>query len=78
MIVLHRFGNFLLIIGVIFLLYFFASDQSENPQFLLFFSGVALTALGILLMRRRPPAPEGGGRFRLLHKIFKRSAKPKK
>jgi uncharacterized membrane protein HdeD (DUF308 family) len=78
MILLHRFGSFLFIIGLVLLLYFFASDQSENPQFLLFFTGMLATALGIFIGFRYRPAPGASDRFSLLRKLGERLSKKKK
>jgi hypothetical protein len=74
---LHRVGNFLLIIGLVFLLYFFASDQSENPQFLLFFGGVVISLLGVYVWWRFHPRPEESERFRSLRKMGQRMKKKK-
>jgi uncharacterized membrane protein HdeD (DUF308 family) len=65
----NRLGIYLFIIGLMLLLYFFASDQSKNPQFLLFFFGLLLVILGIFLGWRYRPAPQPSGRFRLIRKI---------
>jgi hypothetical protein len=74
---IHKFGDFLFIIGFIFLLYFFGTDQSENPQFLLFVSGAIITALGLYLRFRHRPKPESSERFRLLRKMADRMNKKK-
>jgi ABC-type multidrug transport system permease subunit len=77
MLPIHKIGDFLFIIGAIFLLYFFGTDQSENPQFLLFVSGAVITALGLYLRFRHRPKPEPSERFRLLRKLANRMSKKK-
>jgi hypothetical protein len=63
---LQRLGSFIMLIGLILLVIFFASDQSQKPEFELFFSGSLLTILGgFMILRYRPPA-QPSGRFRVL------------
>jgi len=66
---LRRFGHFLLVIGLFFLLIFFASDQSNNPQFGMFFGGFLLSILGAFLAWRFRSPPNPVERFSLLRKI---------
>ncbi len=60
-----QIGEFFLVIGVIMLAVFFVTDQSHNPQFLLFFGSILVIAAGISLMMRNREASSGeSARFR--------------
>jgi hypothetical protein len=60
-----QIGEFFLVIGVILLAVFFVTDQSQNPQFILFFGGLLSAAAGISLMvRNREPFTGESARFR--------------
>lgn len=65
---MNRVGHFFLVIGLFILLLFFASDQSHNPQFGLFFVGLLLSAFGFFLAWRYRSQPEPSERFRALRK----------
>ena len=59
-----KIGRFLLVMGLIILAIFFASDQSKDPQVGFFFAGAALLSLGgFLIWRDLKPAGESQ-RFR--------------
>ncbi len=60
-----QIGQFFLVIGVIMLAVFFVTDQSQNPQFLLFFGGLLVIAAGISIMIRNRESSSGeSARFR--------------
>jgi len=60
-----QIGQFFLVIGVIMLAVFFVTDQSQNPQFLLFFGGLLVVAAGVsLMLRNRTPLTGDSPRFR--------------
>lgn len=62
----YRIGQFLLYVGLIVLIIFFASDYARQPQLGFLCSGVVLLYLaGVLIIRNRKP-PEPSQRFRLL------------
>lgn len=69
-----RLGEFFLFIGLILLIIFFATDQSQDPQAWLFFLGLLVLGLGFYFIRRdwKPPGPSQ--RFR----IFRKQDKKKK
>ena len=69
----QRIGSYLILIGLILLVIFFASDQSQNPQFGLFFGGSVLTILGGFMFWRFRPPPTPSGRFGLFRKMSERS-----
>ena len=73
-----RLGGFFFLIGLVMLVVFFASDQSQDPQFLLFFGGVILTSLGGFIFWRYRSAPAPSGRFNLMRKINEGRKSPKK
>jgi hypothetical protein len=54
-----KIGQYLLFVGLIILILFFASDQAGDPIFSLFCVGILLIPLGIYTMFRfrQPPAP---------------------
>ena len=74
----NRLGTFFLLIGVVMLIMFFGTDQSQNPQYILFFGGILLTGLGAFLVwsARKPPQPST--RFTGVRNLINRSKeKPK-
>lgn len=73
-----RLGLFLLLIGLGLLGIFFASDQSQNPQFGLFFLGAFLMTLGGFWFWRGRTPPPPSERFRLLRKMMSSSTRKKK
>jgi O-antigen/teichoic acid export membrane protein len=74
----RQIGEFFLFIGIVLLVIFFASDQSENTAWGYFIGGAALTALGGYLMwRNRRPDLESG-RFKSYRRMRDRPKKVKK
>ncbi len=73
-----RLGTFLLLVGFVMLILFFGTDQSLNPQYILFFGGTPLTALGIywIWSNRKPPQPTT--RFASLRRMMNPSKEPAK
>ena len=69
-----KVGQYLLVVGVLILVLFFASDQAGEPFFSLFCVGVLLIPFGIYMMFRfrNPPAPSQ--RFSALRKWQPRNA----
>jgi hypothetical protein len=67
-----RVGRFLLFLGLVLMVVFFASDLAQSPRFDLFFFGLGAVVVGILLIRsdRKPRPPSR--RFRLLRMLFGR------
>jgi len=68
-----RIGQFLIFVGLIILIVFFASDQLRRPNYFYFFSGVILVVGGgyVMWLGREPKSPSD--RFRLLRKPKKKS-----
>jgi hypothetical protein len=70
-----QIGEFFLVIGVIMLGVFFVTDQSQNPQFLLFFGGLLFFAVGIsLMMRNRTPLTGESLRFRRVRRYRQKAS----
>lgn len=70
-----RIGNFLLIIGITFILLFIYTDASGSPYFRYILLGAGLILAGLILRWIAPAqAPPSSGRFRLLKS---RPKKPK-
>ncbi len=63
-----KIGRLLLLIGLILLVIFFATDQSENPSYGYFCIGVVGFVLGGLLMVRGHHPPAKSMRFRTLRR----------
>jgi hypothetical protein len=60
-----QIGQFFLVIGVIMLAVFFVTDQSHNPQYLLFFGSLLVGGFGFsLMMKNRSSRSEESARFR--------------
>jgi uncharacterized membrane protein YiaA len=76
-ILLVRIGHFFLVIGLFIFLVFLASDQSQIPQYGLFFVGLLLSILGIVLSFRFREKPQSTERFRALRKISGKSNQKK-
>ena len=74
-----RVGQFFLLLGLIALVIFFATRQSQTPMYALLCGGLALVSLGIYIFWRSWKAPEESGRFRSWRKWQdKRKQKKKK
>ncbi len=69
-----KVGQYLLVVGVLIMVLFFASDQAGQPFFSLFCVGVLLIPFSIYMMFRfrKPPAPSE--RFSSLRKWQQRKA----
>ncbi len=67
----YKFGRFLLIIGLIGVFLFLATDSAGDPVYSLFLLGMPLVIIGGTLMYRFRPQPQQSTRFRL----FKRKKK---
>ncbi len=67
----YKFGRFLLIIGLIGVFLFVATDSAGDPVYSLFLLGTPLALIGGTLMYRFRPQPQPSNRFR----IFKRKKK---
>jgi sugar phosphate permease len=63
-----KIGRFLLFIGLILLVIFFAVDQAKNPSYGYLCAGVFVLILGALLMWHGQSPPAESMRFRTLRK----------
>jgi hypothetical protein len=63
-----KIGRFLLFIGLILLVVFFAMDQAKHPSYAYFCIGVIVVLLGGVLVLRGQQPPEESMRFRTLRK----------
>jgi 4-amino-4-deoxy-L-arabinose transferase-like glycosyltransferase len=63
-----KIGRFLLFIGLILLVVFFATDQAKNPSYAYFCIGAVVVILGGLLMVRGHQPPAESMRFRTLRR----------
>jgi hypothetical protein len=72
----YRLAQFFLLIGVVLLVLFFGTDQSQNPQFGLFFLAALITGLGAFLMFRAYKPPPPSGRFQTLRRMMSRRSEP--
>ena len=68
----RRFGQFLLIIGLILLIVFFFHDEGQSPRPGLFLLGLAGTLFGLILIWRGRTPPEASERFRMVRKVMKK------
>jgi Na+/melibiose symporter-like transporter len=74
----RQIGEFFIFIGLILLVIFFASDQNQERAWGYFIVGLALVALGAIMMfRRRGPEIESS-RFRTYRKLRDKPKKVKK
>jgi membrane-bound ClpP family serine protease len=63
-----KIGRFLLFIGLILLVVFFAMDQAKNPSYGYFCVGVIVVIVGGMLMLRGQPPPAESMRFRTVRR----------
>lgn len=63
-----KLGRFILFIGLILLVVFFATDQAKHPSYSFFCVGVVAVILGGILMARGQQPPEESMRFRTLRR----------
>lgn len=63
-----KIGQYLLFVGLIILILFFASDQAGDPIFSLFCFGVLLIPFGIYMMFRFRKPPASSDRFSAVRK----------
>lgn len=63
-----KIGRFLLFIGLILLVIFFAMDQAKHPSYAYFCIGVVVVILGGVLMVRGQQPPAESMRFRTLRR----------
>jgi len=69
-----QIGQYFLVIGVIMLAVFFVTDQSQNPQFLLFFGGLVVGGFGFFLMwGSRSSRTDESARFRSVRRYRQKS-----
>lgn len=72
----YRLAQYFLIIGILLLVIFFGTDQSQNPQFGLFFIGSLVTFFGAFLLVKSYKPPPPSTRFRTIKKLFSRGSEP--
>jgi len=63
-----KLGRFLLFIGLILLVVFFAMDQAKHPSYGFFCVGVVVAVLGGILLVRGHQPPAESMRFRTLRR----------
>ena len=66
-------GQFLILVGVLILIVFFASDQIKTPNYLFFCSGIVICFLGGLVMWQGRNPSQPSERFRLFRKRSEKS-----
>jgi hypothetical protein len=73
-----RLGQFFFLMGLLGLVIFFTTDQSQNPQYLFFCGGALLILLGTFLFLRAFIPPAESSRFRGVRKWRQQQAERKK
>ncbi len=71
-----RVGTFFILVGIMLIILFAASDMARTPDFDFFFLGLLALAVGIFL-RRKAPAPPPSGRFSAIRKMRENAKKRK-
>jgi len=66
----QRIGNFLILIGILLLILFFASNANETPNFLFLLGGVGSVFLGYQFAKRPRIEPSESKRFRTVRRIM--------
>lgn len=69
----NRFGKFLIIVGLLLWVAFFATDHVRDPEFGLFLWGMVCLGLGsyLVLFNRRPPPQSATDRFKTARRASK-------
>ena len=77
---ISRIGTFFLLLGVLVVILFIASDMGEETYFRYFFIGAVLLVAGLILKRMAAPPPTVSKRFEWIRKSRQkqREAKIKK
>jgi hypothetical protein len=73
----HRVGYFFSIIGGFLLILFVASDIAEEPNFNIFFFGLAGLVIGLIMANHNRPQKENSARFRWIRSMLDRRARDK-
>ena len=66
----QRIGNFFILIGAFLLIFFFASNANETPNFILLLAGVASLILGFRMIQRPRIESSQSKRFRTVRRIL--------
>lgn len=67
--VISRLGSALVLIGIILMVIFLVTNSAGQGNLRLLLAGAAVSALGVLLRRRRPERADSG-RFRTLRRLM--------
>ncbi|MDH3943201.1 MAG: hypothetical protein OEV06_03805 [Anaerolineae bacterium] len=73
---LRKFGQFFLLLSIILISLFYASDVAGETNFELFYAWLGVTAGAFFLLRRGRRDRERPRRFRTLRKLSRRSDAP--
>ena len=78
MVTSRKIGQFFMLLGGFLLVLFVTSDIADDPEFNLFFFGLAGLVIGIILYNQdRPEKPESA-RFRWIRSMLARSSRGRK
>ena len=69
--IISRLGTFLLLIGVLVVLIFIASDMADQTYFRLFFIGIILFGTGLILKKKAAPRQVQNNRFETVRRMRK-------
>ncbi|MFZ5923456.1 MAG: hypothetical protein ACOYY3_20620 [Chloroflexota bacterium] len=71
-----RVGTFFILVGIMLIVLFVASDMQREPDFDYFFLGLLALAVGIIF-RRKAPAPPPSSRFGAIRRMRENAKKRK-
>jgi len=74
---ISRIGTFFLILGLLIIILFVASDVGDTTYFSYFFIGIILLAAGFILKRMAVPPPPSNKRFEGIRKLQQKSREAK-
>ena len=74
---ISRIGTFFLILGLMVLILFVASDIGDKTYFSYFFIGVILLSIGFILKRMSAPPPPPSKRFEGIRKMQQKNREAK-
>lgn len=74
---ISRIGTFFLVLGILVVILFIASDAGEKTYFQYFFLGILLVFVGFIMKRMSAPPPTPGKRFEGFRRMRQKSREKK-
>ncbi len=75
---INRIGTFFILLGILIIILFIASDMGSETYFSYFYVGGILLIIGFILKRTSPPPPSANARFEMIRNFKKRRREGKR